>query len=124
MSVVFAAPSTDASAGWGKLIALLAAAAAFWALTKAHQRWLATRQESSPTAAAQVSSGAKPQVKAVGGTSGTSSERGAAELDVFVAQKVGRARTTDIVRAAQHRYRVSRRTALRAISRAKNGGQS
>lgn len=122
MSVVLAAASTEPQAGWGRLTALILTGLFFWAATKAHQRWILTRDDSSPTASGEVTAGAKPQVRAVGGTSGTSSEKGSKDLDVFVGQKVGRARTTDIVRAAQHRYRVSRRTAMRAISRAKSGG--
>lgn len=123
ISTTFAATSVDdPQAGWGKLIALVAAAAAFWAFTEAHKRWKTTRPTPSPTDAGDKQVGANPQVKAIGDTDGTTAEKGPKELDVFVGQQVGKARTTDIVAQAQRRFRVSKRTALRAVTRAKTGG--
>ncbi len=121
MPIVLAA-AAEPQAGWGKLIALIAAAVAFWAFTEGHKRWREARQAPSPTGDGDKQVGAKPQVKVIGGTNGTSSRKGSQELAVFVGERVGKARTTDIVAQAQRRFRVSRRTALRAVARAKSGG--
>lgn len=120
-----AAAAAEPDPGWGNLVGLLVAAAVFWAFKEAHKRWLSTRDTPSPTAIEGATAGAKPQAKAkvtplltpppVGPGSGSK------ELDVFVAQQAGKARTMDIVREAHRRFGASRRTVLRAIKRAQGG---
>src|SRR5688572_10127192 len=69
--LLLSAPATEADAGWGRVLALILAALAFWGATTVHQRWRneknqdETPAEHSPALpAAQTPSGIKPQVNA------------------------------------------------------------
>jgi hypothetical protein len=117
---LFAAAS-EPQYGWGKLLALVIASAVFYGFTVAHKRWKSTQETPSPTPIESGASGVNPQVTASGATGVTT---GGKALDVFVGARAGKVRTNDLVREAERRFRVSRRTVLRAISRAKAGTEA
>jgi hypothetical protein len=123
--IILAAAAADPQYGWGKLVALLVAVALFWLGSQAHQRWLSTRPDHSPTGQPEVSSGVKPQINSGSDTTSDTTPRGAVAvrkpLDEFVAQQVGKRPTSEIVREAQRRFRASKSTVLRTIKKVSGG---
>jgi hypothetical protein len=126
MRIVLAATSADPQYGWGKLVALFIAVAVFWALTQAHKRWVATREDPSPTPALDSGvTGVKPQVTAGSDTTSDTTPKGVvavrSPLDDFVAQQLDKRPTMDVVREAKRRYGKSQATVMRAIRKARGG---
>lgn len=124
MIAVLAATAAEPDAGWGKLLGLLAGGLVFWLITAAAERW---QKPLPPTDDPVALGGAKPQVTGPAGTDlapvGEGSPAGDGDLDRYVMGQVGKTRTMQIVNDVQRRFKVSRRTALRAVGRAR-GGQS
>lgn len=128
MIAVLATAATEPNAGWGKLVALLVTAGVFWAGATIHQRYLAVKdQPLSPAGDGVALEGVKSQASTPADPNVTPSEKGspagAADLDGFVAQHVGSARPTEIIREARRKFGKSESTVKRAIRRAR-GGQS
>ncbi len=126
LSDVLAAPA-DPPRTWGNLIGLVAAALVFWAGSAAHQRWKQTRENPSPAGDQKAVEGVNPQVTAGSGPNDPSTAvavRQATGLDEFVGQRVGRDRTSQIIRDARRTFRASESTVKRALRRARKGGAS
>lgn len=128
MTVVLAATAAEPNAGWGKLLALVITVAVFAAGASAHKRWLAVKGKPlSPVGDGVTPKGINSQASGPADPAVTPSQEVATkadtDLDVFVAEQVGRVRPVDIIEAARARYRVSEATVKRRIRRARMGGQ-
>lgn len=121
---VLAAATAEPNAGWGKLLALVIAAGVFWIGKTIYERWMSVPGDPhSPTDGAVALEGVKPQVTdpadPVLTPSGEVAKRGEPDLDVFVKRQVGRARPSQIIRAAKAKFGASESTIKRAMRKAK-----
>jgi hypothetical protein len=118
--------------GWGNLLGLVVALLIGWAAIEAHKRWMATKEDPSPTPGATPLEGVKPQLTAGPDTkltpSPTAPQLPAAPpqgpaLESYVAQhEAAGTRTTDIVTTATRQFPVSRSTVMRALKKVRGGG--
>lgn len=125
--MILAAATHEPNAGWGKLLALVGAAALFWLFTTAHGRYKSVQGKPLPPADEplalegvnpQVNNGSDPNLTPSPAPSG----EGVTDLDGFVKTHVATARPTHIIKAARTRFGVSESTVKRRI-RAARGGQ-
>lgn len=124
-----AAATTEASPGWGKLVALLVAALLFWAGSTAHTRWEESKKAPlSPTRDAGPMDGVKPQVTGHGDPIGdplpAAPGRAVKDLDVYVAGRVDKARPAQIIREARRQFGKSEATVKRALRRVRERRQT
>jgi hypothetical protein len=140
VTITYIAAAAEPDAGWGKLVALIVTALAFWAFTVGHKRYKQLKETPSKTHSSdppQVTvNTVKPQVTAGvtadqgGDASGRAvvvhptppvpAERDDDGLEAFVALRLARMNTTQVVREAEKTFGVSAATAWRAVRRARD----
>lgn len=106
------AAAAEPNAGWGKLTALVVTGGAFWVGTSIYKR------------VKGIDVGVKTQVSAGSDPSCEPSRGGAPVkapgLDEMVRAQLGSRSSSQIIRTAQDRFKVSRSTAKRALRRVKS----
>jgi len=140
MFFLAATTTAEPDAGWGRLVALVLTAVAFWAFTVGYKRYKdaqnTTSSNPSPAKIEAAVSTVKPQVTAAV----DSDHRGAgattavvvrtpatvaqpSPIDEFVRMRLNTMTTTQIVRDAKRALSVSDATAWRAIRKARKESQ-
>lgn len=126
--------AAEPQAGWGKLVALVGTALAFWAFTAAYKRYQEVRKAASanPSRATPSVTPSTPKPQLTGTPASNQGGPGVATavvvrpatrqprpIDEFVAQRLNKMPTSQIVREAKQVLKISDSTAWAAISQAR-----
>jgi hypothetical protein len=131
MTDTLAAATHQYPNGWGGPIAILIPFLVLWAATTGHRRWQEARQgDANPSAEQKTLEAAKPQITDGSGSDDSGPADGGGEvvplrqtqLKQYVAERVDKQNTAQIVKDARRQFKVSERTVYRIIDKVRNGG--
>lgn len=131
MDATLAAASSQYSGGWGGPIAILIPFLVLWAATTGYRRWQEARKGAPQEPAMERTlEAAKPQLSDGSGSDDSDPEPGGgevvplrqAQLKQYVAERIDKQNTAQIVKAARREFKVSERTVYRIIDKIRRNG--